>query len=109
MKKAKIRDNSEVSYNPVDMPDKRLVIPLFDKVLISRDEAPHKQGVIWIPPIARDSQPVLSGRVSAVGPETKYTSPGDYVVFSQYAGSQVKVDGITYVAMREQDVHIIIR
>lgn len=91
------------------MPTGRLVLPLFDKVLVRRDEAPDKAGVIWIPPSVRDSQPVLSGTVVATGPEAKYVVPGDYVVFSQYAGSMVKVDGITYVAMKEVDIHTIIR
>lgn len=98
-----------VRYNVDGMPPARIILPLFDKVLIVRDAAPDKTGMIWIPPASKDAQSVLSGTIIATGPETKYLSPGDYVVFSQYAGSQVRVDGITFVAMKEADVHIIIR
>ena len=98
-----------VTYDKSGMPEGRIVLPLFNKVMIRKDEAPEKQGVIWIPPTVRADQPVLSGTVIATGPDTRFTSPGDYVVFSQYAGSMVRVDGNTYVVMKEEDIHTIIR
>jgi chaperonin GroES len=97
------------AYDPSGMPEGRLILPLFDKVMIRKDEAPEKAGVIWIPPTVRADQPVLSGTVVACGPDSKFTSPEDYVVFSQYAGSNIRVDGNTYVVMRENDIHVIIR
>lgn len=109
MPSIKIRTDAEVNYTKSLMPLNSIILPLFDKVLISRDEAPTKVGAIWLPPNTRDSQAVLSGTIVATGPDTRFLSPGDYVVFSQYAGSQVKVDGMTFTAMKEQDVHIIIR
>jgi chaperonin GroES len=108
MDKATIRDK-EVVYGKAGMPKDRVVLPTFDKVLIRRDEAPERIGIVWIPPTVRADQPVLSGTVVATGPLTQYVSPGEYVVFSQYAGSNVKVDGINYIVMREGDVHVIIR
>lgn len=99
----------DVVYQDKAMPEGREVLPLFDKVAIRRDEVPEKQGLIFIPSTARDDRQVLSGKVAATGPEVKYLMPGDYVVFGQYAGSQVKVDGITYVVMKEADVHTVIR
>jgi len=107
--KAFIRETVKVDYDRQGMPEGRIILPTFDKVLIRRDEAPEKMGVIWIPPTVRADQPVLSGTIVATGPETKYVSPKDYVVFSQYSGSNVKVDGINYVVMKEADVHVIIR
>jgi chaperonin GroES len=98
-----------VEYNKSGMPEGRLVLPLFNKVMIRKDEAPERVGVIWVPPTVRADQPVLSGTVVAVGADARYVSPGDYVVFSQYAGSNVRVDGISYVVMKEEDVHVIIR
>jgi len=98
-----------VDYDVKGMPTGRLVLPTFNKVLIKKDEAPEKAGVIWIPPTVRDAHPVLSGTIVATGPEAKMTSPGDYVVFSQYAGSMIKVDGCVYAVMKEEDVHTIIR
>jgi chaperonin GroES len=104
-----IRDAEVVEYTQDLMPEGRVICPLFNKVMIRKDEAPEKHGVIWIPPTVRADQPVLSGTVVACGPDARFTSPEDYVVFSQYAGSNIRVDGITYVVMKEEDVHVIIR
>lgn len=109
MVEEKIRDAEVVEYTEDLMPEGRVICPLFDKVMIRKDEAPEKHGVIWIPPTVRADQPVLSGTVVACGPDTRFVSPQDYVVFSQYAGSNIRVDGITYVVMKELDVHVIIR
>jgi chaperonin GroES len=77
--------------------------------MIRKDDAPEKHGVIWIPPTVRAEQPVLSGTVVACGPDARLVSPEDYVVFSQYAGSNIRVDGNTYVVMKEEDIHVVIR
>lgn len=108
MAEAKVREKV-VSYVKGQMPEGRIICPLFNKVMIKKDEAPEKHGVLFIPPSYRDSQPVLSGTIVACGPETKFLSPGDYVVFSQYAGSMIKVDGTAYAVMKEDDVHVLIR
>lgn len=104
-----LKDLESVEYLEHMMPVGRIICPLFDKVMIKRDEAPEKHGVIWIPPTVRAEQPVLSGVVGACGPDVRLVSPGDYVVFSQYAGSMVKVDGTAYAVMKEADIHVIIR
>ena len=109
MDEATVRDAEIVEYTEDLMPEGRVICPLFNKVMIRKDEAPERQGVIWIPPTVRADQPVLSGTVVACGPDSRFVSPEDYVVFSQYAGSNVRVDGITYVVMREEDIHVIIR
>ena len=108
MDEASVREKV-IAYVKALMPEGRIICPLFDKVLIRKDEAPEKHGVIWIPPTVRADQPVLSGTIVACGPDARLVSPGDYVVFSQYSGSMVKVDGINYVVMHEADVHVIIR
>jgi len=100
---------SKIEYVKSGMPEGRVVLPTFDKVVIRKDEAPEKVGVIWVPPTVRADQPVLSGTVIATGADTRFVSPGDYVVFSQYAGSMVRVDGNVYVVMLEKDIHTIIR
>ena len=104
-----IRDAEVIEYTESLMPEGRVICPLADKVMIKKDEAPEKHGVIWIPPTVRSDQPVLSGTVVACGPDARFTSPEDYVVFSQYAGSNIRVDGNMYVVMREADIHVIIR
>lgn len=99
----------QIVYDEDLMPEGRIICPLFDKVMIKRDEAPEKHGVIWIPPSVRADQPVLSGTVVSCGADVRFLSPGDYVVFSQYAGSMISVDNQRYAVMKETDVHVIIR
>lgn len=100
--------NGKVLLDQALMPSGRTILPTFDKVLVRKDEAPEKVGVIIVPPSYRDQQPVTTGTVVATGPETVYVTPGMYVVVSQYSGSNVKVDGVGYTVLREQDIHVVI-
>jgi chaperonin GroES len=92
------------------------VKPLSDKVLIRRLEAQEKsKGGIVIPDTAKEKP--REGRVVAVGegrrlddgtvvaPQVK---KGDRVLFSSYAGTEVKLQGEDYVIMGEDDVLVVI-
>ncbi|MDR0453769.1 MAG: co-chaperone GroES [Deferribacteraceae bacterium] len=91
--------------------------PLQDRVLVRRFESEEKtaSGII-IPDTAKEKP--QEGEVIAVGPGkaldngTKVTlsvQPGDKILFSKYAGTEVKVDGQEYIIMREDDILGIIR
>lgn len=108
MTEAETDHRSKYDYDRKLMPPSRLLLPILDKVVVKKDEAPQKFGVIIVPPSYRDQQPVMTATVAATGPEVCYVKPGDYVVVSQYAGTNVKVDGHQYTVLREQDVHLII-
>lgn len=97
------------AYNVKSLPPSRLLLPIMDKVVVKKDEAPQKFGVIIVPPSYRDQQPVMTATVVATGPEVQYVRPGDYVVVSQYEGTNVKVDGYQYTVLRESGVHLIIQ
>jgi len=89
------------------MPEEHLILPTFNKVVVKRDESPKKIGAIWVPEQAREQQP-MSGKVVAVGPEAAYLTPGDDVIFGQYAGSQVKVDRENFTILKDTDVLVIL-
>lgn len=88
------------------------VRPLDDHVFIKAFEAEQTTpGGIALPKSGQQSQ--NRGRVIAVGPG-KRNSTGtrnkmsvvinDVVVYGQYAGSEVKVDGESYQIMKESDI-----
>ncbi len=82
--------------------------PLADRVLIEAAPAEEKtaSGII-IPDTAKEKP--LQGKVIAVGPgkvdEPMTLQVGDSVLYGQYSGTEIKLDGNTYLIMRESDVY----
>lgn len=85
--------------------------PLADRVLIEPAPAEEKtaSGII-IPDTAKEKP--LQGSVIAVGPgkvdEPMTVKAGDSVLYGQYSGTEIKLEGKTYLIMRESDVYGII-
>lgn len=86
--------------------------PLGDRVIVRRVEEETKTaGGIYIPDSATEKP--SEGEVLAVG-KGKITDNGDVipmnvavgdkVIFGKYAGSEVKIDGETFLIMREEDI-----
>lgn len=82
--------------------------PLADRVLI--EPAPAEQttasGII-IPDSAKEKP--LRGKVVAAGtgkPDEPMTvKVGDDVLYGQYSGTEIKLNGATYLIMREADIY----
>ena len=86
--------------------------PLGDKILVKRDEAQSKtDSGIFLPESAKDKP--KQGKVIALG-QGKYlengkrstfqVKEGDKVLFSSYAGSEVKLGDDEYLIMAEDDI-----
>ena len=90
--------------------------PLNDRVLVKRLESEEKNaGGLYIPDTAKEKP--CKGEVIAAGPgkpaENGTRTPlavkkGDMVLFNKYAGTEVKLDGIEHLVMREEDILAII-
>jgi len=86
--------------------------PLGDKVIIKRvDAADVTKGGIVLPDTAREKpkrgvvQAVGTGRVLDDGSRsTMQVKKNDEVVFTSYAGTEIKVEGDEYVIMDESDI-----
>ena len=82
--------------------------PLADRVLIEAAPAEEKtaSGII-IPDTAKEKP--LKGKVIAVCPgkkdEPMTLKEGDTVLYGQYSGTEIKLDGSTYLIMRQSDVY----
>ena len=86
--------------------------PLHDRVIVKRVEEEKKSAGGIIIPDAAAEKPV-QGVVKAVGKgkilENGEVRPldlkvGDKVLFGKYSGTEVKVDGVDYLVMREDDI-----
>lgn len=81
--------------------------PLHDRVIVKAAEAETKTaGGIIIPDTAKEKP--QKGTVVAAGPgkkdEPMTVKPGDTVLFSKYAGTEITVDGDDVMIMRESDI-----
>jgi chaperonin GroES len=88
------------------------VVPLNDKVLIKRLEAEDKTaGGIILPDSAKEKP--KQGKVLAIGEGKRLDNGklapsqvkvGDTVLFTSYAGTEVKIDGDELMLMTEEDI-----
>jgi chaperonin GroES len=86
--------------------------PLHDRVVVKRIDAEEKTvGGIIIPDTAKEKP--QEGEVIAVGPggrdETGKLIPidlkvGDHVLFGKWSGTEVKLEGVEYLIMKESDI-----
>lgn len=81
--------------------------PLFDKVVIKNCQAEEttKSGIVLTGTAKEKPQ---FAEIIAVGPGTKdvtmSVSVGQKVVYSQYAGTGVKLDGEEYIVISQSDI-----
>ena len=86
--------------------------PLNDRILVIRvDEDQKSPGGIIIPDTAKEKP--QEGKIVATGPgkldENGKRVPlevrkGDRILFSKYAGTEIKIDGVEHLFMKEDDV-----
>jgi chaperonin GroES len=86
--------------------------PLQDRILVKRVEEEEKtKGGIIIPDSAKEKP--IEGEVVAVGAgkvlEGGKVAPlsvkaGDRVLFGKYAGTEIKVEGIEHLILREEEI-----
>ncbi len=86
--------------------------PLYDRILVKRVEAPTKtKGGLYLPESAGEKP--SEGEVLAVGQgrlgEDGEVYPlavkvGDRVLFSRYAGNEIRIDGDERLVLRENEI-----
>jgi chaperonin GroES len=88
------------------------VRPLQDRLLVRRvEEAEKTKGGIIIPDSAKERP--LEGNVVSVGAGKRAedgtlipldVKAGDRILFGKYAGTEIKIDGIDHIILREDEV-----
>ena len=88
------------------------LVPLFDRVVLKKmvEEETTASGIVL--PGQGDKEKPGQGEIIAVGPgglvdgkEVKMqVKAGDEVLYSRYAGSDVELDGVKYVVIKQSDI-----
>ena len=86
--------------------------PLHDRVVVQRVDAEEKtKGGIIIPDTAKEKP--QEGKVIAVGPGARDeggklqpldVKAGDRILFGKWSGTEIKLDGVDYLIMKESDI-----
>lgn len=120
-KLARVAENpnkkSDVDRFEVDQGGTKMKVkPLNDRVLVIRVEKEQKtKGGVIIPDTAKEKP--MEGKVVAAGPGRQDdkgkrvpmdVKKGDKVLFSKYAGTEIKIDGVEHLFMREDDILAVI-
>ncbi|MBM4184272.1 MAG: co-chaperone GroES [Gemmatimonadetes bacterium] len=92
------------------------VKPLADRVVVKPlEEAEQMRGGLYIPDTAKEKP--SQGEIVAVGPgkvsdDGERVAPevevGDRVLYGKYSGTDVTLDGVEYLILRESDILAII-
>ncbi len=90
--------------------------PLFDRIIVQRmDEESVTAGGIFLPDAAKEKR--NEGKVIAVGAGKVFDDGtvvplelkgGESVLFGKYAGSEIDLEGETFLVMREDEVLAVI-
>jgi chaperonin GroES len=88
------------------------VRPLHDRILVQRLEEGEQQiGGIIIPDSAREKPQrgtviaAGNGKMNDEGERVKLdVKTGDTILFGKYSGQEIKLDGVDYLIMKEEDV-----
>jgi chaperonin GroES len=87
--------------------------PLYDRVVIRTKQAEERISTIIIPDEQKDKERPREGVVVFVGngkvdvngvQRAMVVKPGDTVLFGQYAGTDVEIDGEKVLMMREEEI-----
>ena len=86
--------------------------PLHDRILVQRvEETEQKVGGIIIPDTAKEKPQqgkviaVGSGKIKDDGTRIPMdVKPGDLILFGKYSGQEIKLDGVEYLIVREEEV-----
>ena len=77
--------------------------PLGDRVIAQVEEASNKTASgLYLPDNAKEKPKVA--KVAAVGSSVKDVKVGDKIVYKEYSTTEIKVDGVEYIILKEEDV-----
>lgn len=88
------------------------VRPLYDRIIVRRlEESAQHVGAIVIPDSAKEKpqqgKVIAAGRGKAKADGKRVpldVKAGDTILFGKYSGQEVKLDGVEYLIMKEDDV-----
>ena len=83
--------------------------PLGQRVACVVRRMPEKVGRIYVPDSVREGHHAAEADVIEVGPDVKTLKAGDHIIFNEFTGAEIELEGTWYKLMREEDVLAVIK
>ena len=77
--------------------------PLADRVVAVREKAQEKTASGLFLPDSSKEKPVVA-EVVAVGPDAKAVKTGDKIVYKEYSTTELKINDVEYLIVKEEDI-----
>jgi chaperonin GroES len=78
-------------------------MPLGDRVVAVREKAAEKTASgLYLPDNAKE-KPVIA-KVVAVGKDAKTVKVNDKILYKEYSTTELKIDGVEYLVVKEEDI-----
>ena len=79
------------------------ITPLADRIVAVREEAKTQTASgIYLPDSSKE-KPVID-EVKAVGSDVKNVKVSDKIIYKEYSTTELKIDGVEYLIVKEEDV-----
>ena len=79
------------------------ITPLADRVVAVREEAKTQTASgIYLPDSSKE-KPVMA-EVKAVGTDVKHVNVGDKIMYKEYSTTELKIDTVEYLIVKEDDI-----
>lgn len=79
------------------------ITPLGDRVVAVREKAAEKTASgLYLPDNAKE-KPVVA-KVVAVGKDAKAVKVNDKILYKEYSTTELKIDGVEYLVVKEEDI-----
>lgn len=77
--------------------------PLGERVVATREEAATKTASgLYLPDNAKEKSQIA--KVAATGAAVQEVKTGDRIIVREYSTTEVKVDGVEYLIVKEEDI-----
>jgi chaperonin GroES len=77
--------------------------PLGDYVVATQEEAKATTASgLYLPDNAQEKP--KTAKIEAVGPNAKQVKVGDRIIYKSYSTTEIKVEGVDYILVKEEDV-----
>jgi chaperonin GroES len=94
-----IDNNKQGGYVGMSTP----ITPLADRIVAVREEAKTQTASgIYLPDSSKE-KPVIA-EVKAVGSDVKNVKVSDKIIYKEYSTTELKIDGVEYLIVKEEDV-----
>lgn len=79
------------------------ITPLGDRVVAVREAAPEKTASGLYLPTESKEKPTMA-KVVAVGPDAKHVKKGDRIIYKEYSTTELTINDVEYLIVKEEDV-----